>query len=101
MYGPYEANTRLIPTLIKNLLINKLPNLVDSKISRDMIYIKDVVDLFITIATKKVDFGEIYNMGSGKNYSLKEIFETVQSLLNSNFLRRSVKLCSLMQASSK
>ena len=83
VYGPYEENTRLIPTLIKCLLMNKSPDLVHSKISRDMIYINDVVDLFITIATKKIDFGEIYNMGSGKNYTIKEIFNKVQSLLNS------------------
>ena len=43
VYGPYEEKTRLIPTLITSLLENKNPPLVSPKISRDLIYIDDVV----------------------------------------------------------
>ena len=52
VYGPYEENTRLIPTLISKLLNNQSPPLVASNIARDMIYIDDVVDFYLMIASK-------------------------------------------------
>ena len=43
VYGPYEENTRLIPTLTTSYCKQK-PPLVAPKISRDLIYIDDVVN---------------------------------------------------------
>ena len=53
VYGPFERDNRLIPVLIKNMLKNKKIKLVSPKITRDMIYIDDVVDFYIRIAYKK------------------------------------------------
>ena len=44
VYGPYEEPTRLIPTLIRELIQNKKSKLVSPKISRDLIYIDDVIN---------------------------------------------------------
>ena len=49
-----------------------------------MIYIKDTIDLYLKIATQNTEFGEIYNMGSGKSNTIKEIFNEVKYLLKSN-----------------
>ena len=84
VYGPYEEKTRLIPVLIKSLLNNKSPKLVDPNISRDMIYIDDVINLFIKVASSDVGYGEIYNVGSGKSYTIKEIYTKISKLLNSD-----------------
>ena len=84
VYGPYEEKTRLIPVLINNLLKNKSPKLVDPNISRDMIYINDVLNLFIKVSSSKFGFGEIYNVGSGKSYKIKEIYSKISGILNSN-----------------
>ena len=84
VYGPYEDESRLIPVLIKNILINKSPPLVSPLISRDMIYINDTIDLYLKIATQNTEFGEIYNLGSGKSNTIKEIFNEVKFLLKSN-----------------
>ena len=39
VYGPYEEPTRLIPTLIRNLLKNKDSRLVSPDIVRDLIFV--------------------------------------------------------------
>lgn len=80
IYGPYEEKSRLIPQLIIKLLRNKLPNLVSLDIARDMLYIDDAIDLFVSIATKERIVGEIYNMGSGSQSTIKSIVDTTISL---------------------
>ncbi len=84
VYGPYEEPTRLIPTLITNLLHNTCPPLVGPNIKRDMIYIEDVIDFYIMLASKSLNIGKIYNIGSGIQSSIKEIVDITRKLMNSN-----------------
>lgn len=84
VYGPYEEKSRLIPTLIKYLLNNKCPPLVSPQISRDLIYIDDVIDFYLKISNSRKVNGEIFNIGSGKSYSLKKIFNKVRQITKSN-----------------
>ena len=52
----------------------------DGNQKRDFTYVKDVVDANILAATKKIDsiyFGEIFNIGSGRNYSVNKIAEMI------------------------
>lgn len=83
VYGPYEEKTRLIPTLIGKLLKNQKIDLVSPKISRDLLFIDDSVDLFCRIAEKKIQNGKIYNMGSGNQTTIKVIANTVKDLTSS------------------
>ena len=82
VYGPYEDPKRLISNLIFNLIKGKMINLVSPSISRDMIYIDDCIDLYIKIAINNNDYGSVYNMGSGKSYSIKKIVEIAQKHTN-------------------
>lgn len=84
IYGPYEEKTRLIPTLIDRLLRNQQIDLVSPKISRDLLFIDDSIDLFCRIAEKKIKYGKIYNMGSGRQTSIKDIVYTAKNLTKSN-----------------
>ena len=84
VYGPFEEPSRLIPTLIKQLSNNIPPKLVSPYISRDLIYIDDVVDYFLLCCkTDKVD-GEIINIGSGQNTNIKKIYSLVNYYLKCN-----------------
>lgn len=83
IYGPFEDTKRLIPTMIKYLLNNKDMKLVSPKITRDMVYIDDAIDLYIKIASAKIENGKIYNIGTGTQTSLKEIFEIVLNITKS------------------
>ena len=86
VYGPYEDIKRLIPNLLLNLIEGKMIKLVSPKISRDMIYIDDCIDLYIKIAINNNDYGSVYNMGSGKSYTIKRIVEMAQRHTKTNLI---------------
>lgn len=75
VYGPYEEPTRLIPTLINSLLSNTCPPLVSPDTARDYVYIDDMIDAYIAASQKTDLVGEIFNIGSGKQATLKEIVD--------------------------
>ena len=82
VYGPYERSNRLIPSLIRNMLNDKKVKLVSPKVSRDMIYISDVVNFYIMLANKKNLKGEIFNLGSGKKTTIKVIYNLLKKITN-------------------
>jgi UDP-glucose 4-epimerase len=85
VYGPYEDPRRLMPSLIRHGLKGELPPLVNPDIARDYIHINDVVDAFLLAAKKEAqETGAIYNIGSGKQTSLKEVVELARQEMGIN-----------------
>ena len=84
VYGPYEEPSRLIPTLIRQFSNGISPKLVSPNISRDLIYIDDVIDYYILSCTNRKINGEILNLGSGKNTNLKKIYSTINLYLKTS-----------------
>ena len=84
VYGPYEEPTRLIPTLIRNLLNKKKSRLVSSDIARDLIFVDDAINLYLKIASRPNSNGDIFNIGTGKQRTIREIYSNLNKLLNSN-----------------
>ena len=82
VYGPYEEETRLIPTVILNILHNQPVKLTVNLAKRDFIYVEDLIDCYLLLAKKinKKIYGEVYNAGTGKQYSNREIVETIKNL---------------------
>jgi nucleoside-diphosphate-sugar epimerase len=77
-YGPWEEPDRLIPLLIAYARKKDWPMLVEENISRDFIYVDDVVDAMISVAAQaspKV-FGDAFNVGSGQKTTIRELVET-------------------------
>ena len=72
-YGPYEGSSRFIPTLLKALYYGKRMNLVSPEISRDWIYIEDIVDAYLMIDKLKKFKGEIFNIGTGRQKNIGEV----------------------------
>ena len=81
VYGPYEEKTRFVPVLIANLLKGKCPPLVSPNIKRDMIYINDAIDFYITVAKNKIELGGVYNLGTGIEYSIQDIVNTAIDII--------------------
>jgi len=52
----------------------------DGEQRRDFVYIDDIVEQIILMATSKVH-GEVFNCGFGKNYSINEMLELVRKLM--------------------
>ncbi len=88
VYGPYEEPSRLIPTILKNLIEKKTIKLVSPNISRDLIYIDDVVNFYISISKKNKLRGEIFNLGYGKNTTIKSIYEYLKKITKSKSLNK-------------
>jgi nucleoside-diphosphate-sugar epimerase len=83
-YGPWEEPDRLIPTILANGRKGVFPDLVDPDITRDFIYINDVVRAFIYSASKinKKIYGEVFNVATGKKTSIKKLVEEVGNIFN-------------------
>ncbi len=82
VYGPYEEPKRLIPTLILKGLQGVLPPLVHPNIVRDLIYIDDVINAYMFVASSAnvLPWGDIYNIGTGKQITLREIVDITKEL---------------------
>ncbi|OGX19181.1 MAG: hypothetical protein A3K83_04615 [Omnitrophica WOR_2 bacterium RBG_13_44_8b] len=73
VYGPYEEPGRFIPTLLEALYLREKMNLVSPEISRDHIYVDDMVNAYLLIDKLKKYGGEIFNIGTGIQYSIKQV----------------------------
>ena len=80
-YGPWEEPGRLVPTLVSSALAGRLPPLVDPDTARDFVFVADVGDAFIKAAGQaNTATGQIYNLGTGRQTTLREIVETARQL---------------------
>ncbi len=75
VYGPYEDPTRLIPTLLKSLLLKRSMKLVEADVARDQVYVGDVVDAYLKIDEMKRNCGEYFNVGTGRQSTVRDIVE--------------------------
>jgi len=85
IFGPYQHPGWLVPLSITRLLKNeKIQITSGGKMKRDWIFVDDVCNLIIrTILSKKVSvFGEIYNIGTGKEETVMEIAEYLLKKFN-------------------
>lgn len=83
VYGPFEDPRRLVPQLITKGLNGELPDLVHASVARDFIYVDDVVNAYLLAAEKCTDeLGAVYNVGSGKQTSMREIVDITCNLLS-------------------
>jgi nucleoside-diphosphate-sugar epimerase len=65
-----------MPTLMKALYFTKKMELVSPEISRDLIYVEDMVDAYLLTDQLKKYPGEVFNIGTGRQCSIKDVVET-------------------------
>jgi dolichol-phosphate mannosyltransferase len=94
VYGPYEDPRRLLPTLIVHASEGRWPPLVAPEIARDFVHVDDVCDAFILAASRSVERGAVYNVGTGVQTTLREAVAVAQRVLG---VRRSPRWGSLPQ----
>jgi nucleoside-diphosphate-sugar epimerase len=75
VYGAYEQPSRFVPTLMRCLYFKKAMDLVNPDIARDYIYVDDMVSAYMNISRLKLFPGEIFNIATGKQSSIKDIVE--------------------------
>ena len=89
VYGPKQDYRRTIPPVfsafIINLLKGKEPTIFgDGSKKRDFIYVDDVNDFHLMCIENNDTNNEVFNIGSGKNYSIKYIYEEIKKILQSD-----------------
>ena len=86
-YGPGQKETMFIPTLINALLRNERFIMTPGEQTRDFVFIDDLVNAYVQTGVSEGHFGEIFNIGSGKAYKIKDIAYRISSFLDKrNFL---------------
>jgi nucleoside-diphosphate-sugar epimerase len=80
-YGPMDDPGWMIPSLILTLLRGERPALTEGVQRWDYLYVTDVADaIFLTMITPNA-LG-VFNLGSGKTYSIRSIAEQIRDLID-------------------
>lgn len=82
VFGPWEESDRLIPKLVEHGLKHELPPLVDPEVSRDFVYVDDVVEASLLAASVgvKVAKGKSINIGSGAKTTMRDVAEVAREV---------------------
>ena len=83
VYGPGQSEQNLVPYLIKSSLAGNTLKLTKCEQKRELIYVSDAVDALLKAGVSKEAYGEIINIGTGEEYTLKEVVNMVLRLTNS------------------
>lgn len=81
-YGPWEEPDRLIPILLLKARGLKYPQFVSPEISRDFVFVDDIVFAFILTAVnmEKQIFGEVFNIATGEKTTIKKLAQIVKKM---------------------
>lgn len=86
VYGPRQSLTNpyqgVMAIFIGNVLRNEPINIFgDGEQSRDFIFIEDVVNAWISTIDKPQTYGEVYNVGLGRDTSVNVLTQTIINVL--------------------
>mgnify|MGYP003954315963 FL=1 len=87
-FGPRQSLRAVIPTLITQFIsLNNKNNSVkigNLKTSRDFVYVMDTVAGLISLLKKSCKPGEVYNICTGKSFSIKSIISNLAYITKKN-----------------
>jgi len=81
VYGPRITQPYVIAEVIKQLSVGNKIKLGNANARRDFTYVTDAVTGAIELMKCDAAVGEVVNIGSGKDWSIKELAEIVGSLM--------------------
>ena len=82
IYGPGQGSDFLIPKVISSLSRGEVV-VRDLEPKRDFVYITDMIDAYLKAGEYQGDF-DIFNIGYGKSYSVRDIIEKIIRIYGSN-----------------
>lgn len=88
VYGPRQDYRRTIPPVFSSFIIKLLKGenpiiFGTGEKRRDFIFVDDVNDFHLMCLRDDRTTGKVFNLGSGYNYSINEIYSIISDLLNS------------------
>jgi nucleoside-diphosphate-sugar epimerase len=79
-YGPMEAPGRLIPSVIRACLAGEDPEVTAGDQARDFVFINDAIDCLLRMPAAVLSPGEVVNVGSGRQATVREVVERIVAL---------------------
>lgn len=80
-YGPRQSTRAIIPTIITQSLIKNKIFVGSIFPTRDFVYVSDTVNGFVKSMNKKKLIGEVVNLGTGFEVSIKDIISIIGNTL--------------------
>jgi len=89
VYGPRQDYRRTIPPVFSSFIIKLLSGekpiiFGDGSKKRDFVYVDDINDFHLLAMKDDRTNGQVYNLGTGTNVSILEIYQLIQKLLGTN-----------------
>jgi nucleoside-diphosphate-sugar epimerase len=81
-YGPGQHGTKIVPYVINSLIQGRSPSLSSGVWSADWVYVDDVVDGFISAATRPGIDGRVIDLGSGTLTSIRDVVNLIIQIVN-------------------
>lgn len=76
-FGPYQSPRAIISEIIRDCLLGKTIRSTKGKQTRDFNYIGNLVDGFVLAGESDKALGQIINLGSGREISIKDLILTI------------------------
>ncbi|MDK2801637.1 MAG: hypothetical protein PWQ70_3256 [Clostridiales bacterium] len=81
-FGPRQSARAIIPTIISQILSGKEQiKLGNLNPTRDLTYVKDTVNGFITVGLHEKTIGDVYNLGTGREISIGDLAKKIMKLI--------------------
>jgi len=89
VYGPRQDYRRTIPPVFSSFIIKLLKNerpiiYGTGEKRRDFIYVDDINEFHLMCLEDDRTNGKVFNLGSGNNFSINEIYKIISELLRKN-----------------
>ena len=81
IYGPKETNPHVIPHILTQLESDRPIELGNLEPKRDYIYVGDIVSALMLFAEDRRGGWDIYNVGTGQEYSVRELIAVMEQIL--------------------
>lgn len=82
-FGPYQSPRAIIAELIIRALRGDEISTTEGRQTRDFNYVENLVDGFVIAATHPRAVGEVINLGTGVEISIRDLVERIHRLTNS------------------
>ena len=81
VYGPGQDNNRFIPQVIQGCLDDKKIPVSEGKQLRDFCFVSDVVNSIFLSFDNYEAYGQVINIASGKQISIREVISMIQNII--------------------
>ena len=83
VYGIGQTEKFLVPSIIRQARAGDEIKVMDSKPSRDYIYIDDLLEAIHRVVNTAIDF-DVFNVGTGNSYSVEELINVLGMVVGRN-----------------